>query len=167
MVHGFQGLVQGDGMRIDPLTVQDAASRYLLACSGLTRPRGTQVRRALRRVFREYGLPWTIRTDNGPPFASVGLGGLSTLSVWWIKLGITPERIEPGHPEQNGRLERLHRTLKEDTANPPKPGRMSQQRACTFRAEMNSPHWVNNLHVVRDPRIGSKIGYNLRSMVTG
>ena len=133
----------GDGMRIDPLTVQDAASRYLLACSGLTRPTGPQVRRALQGVFREYGLPWTIRTDNGSPFASVGLGGLSALSVWWIKLGITPERIEPGHPEQNGRLERFHRTLKEDTANPPKPGRMSQQRAFdTFRASYNEqrPH---------------------------
>ena len=133
----------GDGMRIDPLTVQDAASRYLLACSGLTRPRRPQVRRVLQRVFRQYGLPRAMRTDNGPPFASTGLGALTALSVWWIKLGITPERIQPGHPEQNGRLERFHRTLKEDTAHPPKPSGTSQQRAFdSFRTSYNEqrPH---------------------------
>ncbi len=119
----------GDGIRVDPLTVEDASSRYLLACHVLERPRGPQVRRVLERAFREYGLPKTIRSDNGPPFASVGLGGLSSLAVWWVKLGIMPERIEPGHPEQNGRLERLHRTLKAETANPPKATRQRQQRA--------------------------------------
>ena len=87
------------------------------------------MRRVLLRTFREYGLPRAIRTDNGPPFASVGLGGLTQLSIWWIKLGIIPERIQPGHPEQNGRLERLHRTLKEDTIAPPKSSPRSQQRA--------------------------------------
>lgn len=132
-----------DGTRIDPLTVQDAASRYLLACRGRTQPRGPQVRRVLDRVLREYGLPRAIRTDNGPPFASLGLGGLTPLAVWWIKLGITPERIAPGHPEQNGRLERLHRTLKAETAVPPKPSHRSQQRAFdTFRHGYNDqrPH---------------------------
>ena len=94
----------GDGTRVDPLTVQDAASRYLIACQGLERPTGPETRRALARAFQEYGLPQAIRTDNGPPFAGVGLGSLSPLSAWWIKLGIVPERIEPGHPEQNGRL---------------------------------------------------------------
>ena len=115
----------GDGTRIDPLTAQDAASRYLLVCDGLQRPNGREARRVLERAFREYGLPRFIRTDNGPPFAGVGLGSLSPLSAWWIKLGIIPERIEPGHPEQNGRLERLHRTLKAETASPPEanPGR--------------------------------------------
>ena len=132
-----------DGTRIDPLTVQDAASRYLLACAGLDQPRTPQVRRVLDRVFREYGLPQAIRTDNGPPFASVGLGGLTTLSIWWIKLGIIPERIEPGHPEQNGRQERFHRTLDEETADPPKPSPRSQQRAFdVFRYDYNEerPH---------------------------
>ena len=119
----------GNGIRLDPLTVEDASSRYLLACHALERPRGPEVRRVLERAFREYGLPRTIRTDNGPPFASVGLGGLSSLSVWWVKLGIIPERIEPGHPEQNGRLERLHRTLKAETASPPQATRQRQQRA--------------------------------------
>ena len=133
----------GDGKRVDPLTVQDAASRYLLACAGLDQPRTPQVRRVLDRSFREYGLPRTIRTDNGPPFASVGLGGLTTLSIWWVKLGITPERIEPGHPEQNGRLERFHRTLNEETASPPRPSQRSQQRAFdAFRNGYNEerPH---------------------------
>ena len=89
-----------DGTRIDPLTAQDAASRYLLVCAGLERPTGPEARRVLERAFREYGLPQAIRTDNGVPFASVGLGSLTPLSVWWVKLGIVPERIEPGHPEQ-------------------------------------------------------------------
>mgnify|MGYP002829961558 CR=1 FL=1 len=133
----------GDGVRTDPLTVQDAASRYLLVCNGLTHPRGPQVHRVLERAFREYGLPSAIRTDNGPPFASVGLGSLSSLAVWWVKLGIVPERIEPGHPEQNGRLERLHRTLKAETATPPQTTLRRQQRAFDdFRHSYNEerPH---------------------------
>ncbi len=133
----------GDGVRVDPLTVEDASSRFLLACHGLRQPRGAQVRPVLERAFREYGLPWAIRTDNGPPFASVGLGGLSSLAVWWVKLGIIPERTQPGHPEQNGRLERLHRTLKEETANPPQPTWRRQQRAFQdFRSSYNQerPH---------------------------
>lgn len=133
----------GDGVRVDPLTVADAATRYLLVCQGLQRPRGPEVRRVMERAFREYGLPWTIRSDNGPPFASVGLGGLSPLAVWWVKLGITPERTQPGHPEQNGRLERLHRTLKAETASPPQSTPGKQQRAFSgFRASYNEerPH---------------------------
>ena len=132
-----------DGERVDPLTVQDASSRYLLACRGLTQPRTAQVRGVMERAFREYGLPRAIRTDNGPPFGSVGLGGLTTLSIWWIKLGITPERIAPGRPEQNGRLERLHRTLKAETAAPPRASRRSQQSAFdAFRDSYNErrPH---------------------------
>ena len=133
----------GNGVRVNPLTVEDSASRYLVVCHGLRQPRGAQVRPALERVFREYGLPWAIRSDNGPPFASVGLGGLSSLAVWWIKLGILPERIQPGHPEQNGRLERFHRTLKAETANPPQPTWQRQQRAFeAFRSSYNQerPH---------------------------
>ena len=133
----------GNGVRVDPLTLVDAASRYLLACQGLERPRGPEVRRVMEQAFREYGLPWVIRSDNGPPFASVGLGGLSPLGVWWVKLGILPERTQPGHPEQNGRLERLHRTLKAETANPPQATPGKQQRAFGyFRASYNEerPH---------------------------
>ncbi len=133
----------GNGVRVNPLTVEDASSRYLLVCHGLHQPRGSQVRPVLERAFREYGLPRVIRSDNGPPFASVGLGGLSSLSVWWIKLGILPERIEPGHPEQNGRLERLHRTLKAETASPPRTTWQRQQRAFQdFRSSYNEerPH---------------------------
>ena len=132
-----------DGTRIDPLTVQDAASRYLLVCEGLERPTGAEARRVLERAFREYGLPAAIRTDNGPPFANVGLGSLSPLAVWWVKLGILPERIDPGHPEQNGRLERLHRTLKAETATPPRSNRRQQRQAFDrFRRSYNTerPH---------------------------
>ena len=133
----------GDGVRIDPLTMQDAFSRYLLVCQDLPLPRTPQARQVLERAFREYGLPRAIRSDNGPPFASIGLGSLSPLAVWWVKLGIIPERIEPAHPEQNGRLERLHRTLKAETATPPQPTRRKQQRAFdTFRMSYNEerPH---------------------------
>ena len=132
-----------NGIRIDPLTVQDAMSRYLLACDGLARPTGLEIKPVLERIFRECGLPRVIHTDNGPPFASVGLGSLSPLSVWWIKLGIIPERIDPGHPEQNGRLERLHRTLKAETASPPRASRSAQRRTFDrFRHEYNTerPH---------------------------
>jgi len=133
----------GNGVRVNPLTVEDAASRYLVVCHGLRQPRGSQVRPVLERAFREYGLPWAIRTDPDAIGASVGLGGLSSLAVWWIKLEILPERIAPGHPEQNGRLERLHRTLKAETASPPQTTWQRQQRAFeAFRSSYNQerPH---------------------------
>lgn len=140
----FKGYIQtGDGTRCDPLTVSDAFSRMLLCCDILPKPDYDHVRPALERVFREYGLPLALRTDNGPPFASVGAGGLSPLSVWWVKLGIMPERIEPGHPEQNGRHERLHRTLKQETMRPPAANAQLQQEWCdNFRWEYNTarPH---------------------------
>ena len=119
----------GDGQRCDPLTISDAHSRYLFRCQGLIKADGEHVRPLFEATFREYGLPLAIRTDNGPPFASRGVGGLSRLSVWWIKLGIRPERIEPGKPQQNGRHERMHRTLKEETASPPRCNLRLQQRA--------------------------------------
>jgi transposase InsO family protein len=133
----------GDGHRVDPLTISDWVSRYLLCCRGLERPIFEQVRPQFERAFREYGLPWAIRTDNGPPFASTGLGGLSRLSVWWIRLGIKPERIRPAHPEDNGRHERMHKTLKESAARPPKATVGAQQEALDqFRQEYNElrPH---------------------------
>lgn len=140
----FKGWVRtGDGTRCDPLTVSDAFSRMLLGCQILQKPDNAHVRPVFERTFREYGLPLAIRTDNGPPFASVGAGGLSPLSVWWIKLGIIPERIEPGHPEQNGRHERMHRTLKQATMRPPAATPVAQQERCdAFRIEYNTvrPH---------------------------
>lgn len=119
----------GSGQRCDPLTISDAYSRFLLCCRGLPGAAdGRAVRPWFERTFREYGLPRVIRTDNGPPFASTGLGGLSALAVWWLRLGIQVERIEPGHPEQNGRHERMHRTLKESTTRPAADNLREQQR---------------------------------------
>jgi transposase InsO family protein len=134
----------GNGRRCTPLTVTDAHSRFLLRCQALgLRTHEGLVRPIFEATFREYGMPLAIRTDNGPPFASLGLGGLSALSVWWIRLGITPERIPPGHPEHNGRHERMHRTLKAETAKPPAQTRQAQQRRFdAFRREYNEvrPH---------------------------
>lgn len=132
-----------DGMRCDPLTVTDAYSRMLLCCRAVTRPDYAHVRPAFESVFREYGLPQAIKTDNGPPFASTAVAGLSSLAVWWVKLGIKLERIDPGHPEQNGRHERMHRTLKEECCKPPSAN-SSEQQCCfdAFRHSYNTlrPH---------------------------
>jgi len=125
----FKGYFRtGDGSRCNPLTISDHASRYILCCRHLDRMSYELVKVRFERVFREYGLPEVIRTDNGTPFSSRGLGGLGRLSYWWIRLGIHPERIEPGHPEQNGRHERMHKTLKDYTARPPAKTLVQQQR---------------------------------------
>jgi putative transposase len=127
----FKGWIRtGDGIRCDPLTISDACTRMLLCCDILTKPDYAHVRPVFERVFRQYGLPLAIRTDNGPPFASISAGGLSPLSVWWVKLGIRPERIKPGHPEQNGRHERIHRTLKQEAMKPPAATPQAQQERC-------------------------------------
>lgn len=133
----------GDKTRCYPLTITDHATRYLLKCEALTGTKHEPVRVHFERVFREFGMPSHIRSDNGVPFASTAIGGLSPLSVWWMKLGITPERIEPGKPQQNGRHERMHRTLKQETATPPQADMASQQRAFDrFRHHYNDerPH---------------------------
>jgi len=133
----------GDGSRCEPLTITDAHSRYLLRCQTGTDVKYEMVRGLFEATFREYGLPGAIRTDNGSPFASCGVSGLSRLSVWWLKLGIVPERIEPGKPQQNGRHERMHRTLKQETAAPPAQTLRGQQRRFErFRREFNEerPH---------------------------
>jgi transposase InsO family protein/transposase-like protein len=119
----------GDGKLCYPLTITDNYSRYLLTCRGLLHPNHEDTRPWLERTFREYGLPRAVRSDNGAPFASTGLGGLSRLSIWLIKLQIIPERIELGHPEQNGRHERMHRTLKEAVCNPSQSCLTKQQSA--------------------------------------
>jgi putative transposase len=133
----------GDARLCYPLTISDNHSRFLLCCQGLYRPQALVTRRYFERTFREYGLPKALRTDNGAPFASIAVGGLSSLSIWLIKLGVMPERIEPGEPQQNGRHERMHRTLKAATATPPKANLSAQQRAFNhFQREYNQerPH---------------------------
>ena len=133
----------GDGYYCYPLTVIDGYSRALLACEALLRPTHAASQPVFADLFRRLGLPERIRTDNGVPFATSALGRLSQLSVWWIKLGITPELIEPAHPQQNGRHERLHRTLKAETTKPPaQTARAQQRRFRAFQAEFNEerPH---------------------------
>ncbi|HEY3846654.1 MAG TPA: integrase core domain-containing protein [Acetobacteraceae bacterium] len=132
----------GDGRRCDPLTLSDAVSRYLLACE-IIQPQAVGVATVCERLFRERGLPGGLRMDNGPPFASSGPGGLTRLSVGWVKLGIRLERITPGCPEQNGRHERMHRTLKAETSSPPAATAAAQQaRFDDFRRDFNEvrPH---------------------------
>lgn len=132
-----------DGIYCYPLTIQDGCSRYLLGCQGLIGTRFVETKQVFRRLFHEYGLPERIRTDNGVPFASMALGRLSQLSVWWIKLGILPDLIEPASPQQNGRHERMHKTLKADTTIPPAGNRAAQQRRFNeFRTYFNEvrPH---------------------------
>ena len=142
-----------DGARCDPFTLSDAYSRYLLRCQAVTRPDYDGVKPVIEAAFREYGLPSAIRTDNGPPFVTTSIGGLSRLSIEWLKLGIKPERIEPGKPAQNGRHERMHRTLKAETARPPQKNLPAQQRAFNyFRQEYNHdrPHEALNMKTPAD-----------------
>jgi transposase InsO family protein len=113
----------GDGTRCDPLTVADACSRFVLCCRIVPPTRAW-----FERTFRTYGLPRALRTDNGAPIASTGPGRLSRLAVWWLKLGIQLDRIDPGHPEQNGRHERFHLTLQREATSPPATSPAQQQR---------------------------------------
>ena len=134
----------GDGRYCYPLTVTDHASRFLLLCEAHESTRESPVISAFERLFAERGLPQAIRSDNGLPFASPnGLFNLSKLSVWWLRLGISIERIKPGHPQQNGRHERMHLTLKQETARPPAMNPIQQQeRFEAFVSEFNAerPH---------------------------
>ena len=133
----------GNGRYCYPLTVADGFSRHIFACEGMLSPSHNPVKQVFKRLFREYGLPERIRSDNGNPFASVALGRLSRLSVWWIHLGILPELIEPGCPQQNGRHERMHKTLKYETTIPPAANlKMQQHRFDAFLYEFNHerPH---------------------------
>jgi transposase InsO family protein len=133
----------GDGAYCYPLTVTDGYSRFLLCCQGLHSTAVTGVKPMFTRLFKEYGLPQRIRSDNGAPFATTTLARLSSLSAWWIRLGILPDLIEPGKPQQNGRHERMHRTLKAETTKPPAGNLTAQQRKFNrFREEFNfeRPH---------------------------
>ena len=140
----FKGyFATGDGTRCDPFTITDAYSRYLIRCQIVSRMDLSQVRAICEAAMREYGVPSRIRTDNGAPFAGTGLLGLSKLSLGWMKMGIVHERIQPGRPQQNGRHERMHRTLKEETN---KTGsltfRLQQKKFDRFRHVFNNerPH---------------------------
>jgi len=132
-----------DGHYCYPLTVTDNFSRYLLGCQALLTTSGADAKPVFRRLFQEFGLPERMRSDNGVPFATVSLARLSTLSAWFIRLGIIPELIEPGKPQQNGRHERMHRTLKAEATRPPAANCRTQQRTFNrFRLEFNNerPH---------------------------
>jgi transposase InsO family protein len=133
----------GDGVYCYPLTLRDGFSRFVLRCDAFLGRTTLATRHRFERAFRDYGLPERIRSDNGGPFASPGLGGLSQLSVWWMRLGIIPERIALGHPEQNGSHEQFHSVLKAATARPPAPNvAAQQQRFRRFCREYNEerPH---------------------------
>ena len=132
-----------NGVSCYPLTIADQHTRYLLCVQGLPNTRSTSARPVFERAFREYGLPLAIRTDNGVPFANIGLHGLAHLNVWWLRLGIQHQRIRPASPQENGAHERMHRTLKAATTRPPAADLTRQQRAfTTFRREYNDerPH---------------------------
>lgn len=133
----------GNGRYCYPLTVTDNFSRYLLGCQGLNSTAVDEAKPVFTRLFREYGLPRRIRTDNGVPFATTTLARLSRLSAWWVRLGVMPEFIEPGKPQQNGRHERMHLTLKDETTRPPAHSLAAQQRKFNvFMKEFNHerPH---------------------------
>ena len=132
-----------DGVWCFPLTISDQHTRYLLACRGLPNIKGRGARPVFERTFRAFGLPRAIRTDNGVPFATRGIHGLSQLNVWWMRLGIQHQRIHPASPQENGAHERMHRTLKAGACRPPRADLAAQQRAFNrFRALYNDerPH---------------------------
>jgi transposase InsO family protein len=140
----FKGQFQmGDGRYCFPLTVTDAYSRFLLACDAHLSTQASGAIVSFERLFQEHGLPQAIRTDNGVPFATAAIGGLSQLNLWWTKLGIAHQRIEPGKPQQNGRHERMHKTLKAEATKPAQKHLQAQQdRFDIFRHEFNAerPH---------------------------
>ena len=146
-----------------PLTVTDHASRYLLMCEALETTREAPVIEAFQRLFAERGLPSAIRSDNGVPFASPnGLYNLSRLAVWWLRLGIAIERIKPGHPQQNGRHERMHLTLKQATTRPPGANILQQQtKFDAFLDEFNDerPHEALAMKTPAEVYLPSPIPY--------
>ena len=149
----------GNGQYCYPLTVTDHASRYLLLCEALESTRELPAIGAFTELFRERGLPAAIRSDNGVPFASPNaLFNLSKLSVWWLRLGIAIERIRPGHPQQNGRHERMHLTLKKEATRPPRMNSLQQQdRFDTFVREFNDerPHEALGMNTPSDVYVPS------------
>jgi len=146
----------GNGVYCYPLTLRDGFSRFVLRCEALAGYTYDTTRRGFAQAFAEYGLPERIRSDNGPPFAGAGVTGLSRLAVWWIRLGIVPERIAAGHPEQNGSHEQFHAVLKAETARPPAATRPAQQRRFDrFRTEYNE----ERPHEALDDRVPAMLYY--------
>jgi transposase InsO family protein len=142
-----------DGEKFEPLTVSDLHSRYLLRAEGLRQSTMRWTRQSFRNMFRQYGLPEIIRVDNGSPFASMGAGGLSQLSVWWISFGIEVQFSRPGCPQDNGCHERMHRTMKaECCSNPSVNAGAQQQRFNRWRKEFNyeRPHESLGMQVPAD-----------------
>jgi len=160
-----------------PLTISDEYSRYLISCEGLENTRTIGARGVFEVAFKRYGLPKVIRTDNGAPFATRGVGGLSKLSVWWRRLGIKVERIEPGHPEQNGRHERMHLTLKQEATRPAGYNLLNQQEKLDKfveeynnvrpheALEMQSPAKVYRMSNRRYPVLLPELDYSLHDFV--
>ena len=150
----------GNGIYCYPLTIADQHTRFLITCHGLLSTQTVTAKPVFERAFREYGLPKAIRTDNGVPFATQAIHGLSYLNVWWMRLGIQHQRILPGRPDQNGAHERMHRTLKRQAVRPVKKTCGAQQKAFdSFRTEYNEvrPHeWLNQetpaSHYIESPR---------------
>lgn len=138
----FKGwFLTGDGEKCEPFTLTDGATRFLIRCLKLKSNNTEHVWAVLSNAFREHGLPLFLRNDNGPPFATCGVGRLSTLSVRLIKAGVIPEWIDPGKPQQNGRHERMHQTLKNETANPP--------QATLKKQEMKFKEFTNYYNFIR------------------
>lgn len=153
----------GEGRRCEPLTITDCASRFLICCTHLDKHTADHVWAVLSRAFREYGLPNRLRSDNGPPFGSVGAGRLTPLSVNLIKAGVIPEWINPGHPEENGRHERFHLTLQQEVATPPKETLALQIEALElFMNDYNyeRPHEALNMKKPTDCYSASKKSWN-------
>lgn len=147
----------GDRTLCYPLTLTDQFSRYLLACEGMGAISDEAAREVCEEVFRANGLPVVIRSDNGPPFASTGLAGLTKLSAYWMRLGIVLERIRPAHPEENGRHERMHRTLKFETARPARGNLLQQQeRFDEFVEEFNHERPHEALEMQRPAEVYSR-----------
>jgi transposase InsO family protein len=138
----YKGKFKLDRRYCHPFTMTDAVSRYVLGCVDTGSESTAPTKAACERFFREYGLPLRIRSDNGSPFSSGAVGGLSELSVWWVKLGIVPERIRPGHPQENGRHERMHRTLKLEAVETGSPADAQQAAFERWRHDFNHerPH---------------------------
>lgn len=156
----------GDGIYCYPLTVTDNYSRYILGCQALPGTLLEPTKATFTRLFKEHGLPRSIKTDNGVPFSAPTLGRLSQLSVWWLKLGVMPVLTQPGKPQQNGRHERMHKTLKDETLKPPAGNSRAQQRKFNvFRREFNEvrPHEAldmntpSQLHTVSPRQMPDKL----------
>ena len=144
----------GDGVRCEPLTVCDRYSRYVVGCKGQFNQQFNTTLRSCKKLMRYHGLPDIIRVDNGTPFASVALGGLSQLSVWWIEQGICVEFIRPASPQENGSHERMHRDLKAEVASRPAPNmRAQQKRFDRWRDEYNHDRPHEALDMLRPAEI--------------